>query len=82
MKNGRYKISKVILLSCCTLLFNNLLFSEITPEINTVSNLEKGITEKKQINVIVNLFGQEVNQYYRGCVVVHYADGSTLKKVQ
>lgn len=38
--------------------------------------------EAKTITKRVNLFGQEVNETYRGMVIEYYSDGSIQKKVQ
>jgi hypothetical protein len=36
----------------------------------------------KEIVLIINILGQEVNEFYRGIVIIHYADGTSRKIVQ
>lgn len=31
---------------------------------------------------ITNLLGQEINEYYRGVIIIQYDDGTTIKKIQ
>ena len=61
---------------------SNFSIADTVPELNEELSMVYKLEEKKQINMIVNLFGQEVNQLYRGCVIVHFSDGSTVKKIQ
>lgn len=37
---------------------------------------------KKEISIKMDMMGHEVNEIYRGVVIVHYADGTTSKIVQ
>lgn len=36
----------------------------------------------KEITSTTNILGEEVNQYYRGVVIIHYSDGSCIKVIQ
>lgn len=36
----------------------------------------------KEISMVTNVLGQEVNQYYRGVVIIVYIDGTTVKVIQ
>lgn len=49
-------------------------------EIITIDN--RNTSYDKQISIITNLFGQQVNQYYQGIVIIQYQDGSSLKTIQ
>lgn len=39
-------------------------------------------TSNKEIVMITNILGQEVNEFYRGIVVIVYADGTSMKIIQ
>lgn len=36
----------------------------------------------KEISFMTNILGQEVNEYYRGLIVIYYSDGSILKIIR
>lgn len=39
-------------------------------------------TSNKEIVMITNILGQEVNEHYRGVVIIVYADGTSIKVIQ
>lgn len=51
-------------------------FSEIIAIDNRVN------TTSKEISLITNILGQEVNEFYRGIVVIVYSDGTSIKVIQ
>jgi hypothetical protein len=74
---------KILFVGFVFLFYTGYTHAEKIPILDPVeSSTDKKIEEKKQINMIVNLFGQEVNHLYRGCVIVHFSDGSTVTKIQ
>lgn len=36
----------------------------------------------KEVSIITNILGQEVNEYYRGIVIIVYSDGTSIKVIQ
>lgn len=52
---------------------------EYSEMISVDNSIDRSI---KEINTIVNLLGQEVNEYYRGIVVIEYSDGTLVKAIQ
>lgn len=39
-------------------------------------------TASKEVSIITNILGQEVNEYYRGIVIIVYSDGTSVKVIQ
>ena len=48
----------------------------------SIDNRKNGYSGSKEIVMITNLLGQEVNEFYRGVVVILYADGTSAKVIQ
>jgi hypothetical protein len=54
---------------------------------STISNVisidnREGIDSEKEVVMITNILGQEVNGFYKGLVVILYSDGSSVKVIQ
>jgi hypothetical protein len=54
-------------------------FSELISIDNRAS---KGVNAQKEVSYKTNIMGQEVNEFYRGIVVIVYSDGSSVKVIQ
>ncbi len=48
----------------------------------TISIDNRKIEGDKEIVLITNILGQEVNEYYRGVVIVDFSDGSSMKIIR
>jgi len=53
--------------------------AEKTSALVSLDNREK---QGKVISMITNLLGQEVNENYRGVIIILFEDGTTIKKIQ
>lgn len=47
----------------------------------SIDNREN-VTSIKSIDSITNILGQEVNEYFKGLVIIHYSDGSSIKIIK
>jgi hypothetical protein len=52
-----------------------------TSNVISIDNRE-GIDSEKEVVMITNILGQEVNGFYKGLVVILYSDGTSVKVIQ